>query len=75
GTKNMLQDNNVAVTAVDEVTNFPEILDGRVKTLHPMIHGGLLGKFADASHHTQMNEHGIEPLEIVCVHLSPFFET
>ena len=75
GTKQMLQDNNVAVTAVDEVTKFPEILDGRVKTLNPMIHGGLLGKFDDASHQAQMNEHGIEPIEIVCVNLYPFVET
>ncbi|MFJ7669242.1 bifunctional phosphoribosylaminoimidazolecarboxamide formyltransferase/IMP cyclohydrolase [Lysinibacillus sp. NPDC097195] len=75
GTKKMLQDNNVAVTAVDEVTKFPEILDGRVKTLNPMIHGGLLGKFDDASHRAQMNEHGIEPIEIVCVNLYPFVET
>ncbi len=73
--KKMLQDNNVAVTAVDEVTKFPEILDGRVKTLNPMIHGGLLGKFDDASHQAQMNEHGIEPIEIVCVNLYPFVET
>ncbi len=75
GTKKMLQDNHVAVTAVDEVTKFPEILDGRVKTLNPMIHGGLLGKFDDASHQAQMNEHGIEPIEIVCVNLYPFVET
>ncbi|WP_341300557.1 bifunctional phosphoribosylaminoimidazolecarboxamide formyltransferase/IMP cyclohydrolase [Lysinibacillus sp. FSL H8-0500] len=75
GTKKMLQDNAVAVTAVDEVTKFPEILDGRVKTLNPMIHGGLLGKFDDASHQAQMNEHGIEPIEIVCVNLYPFVET
>lgn len=75
GTKKMLQDNAVAVTAVDEVTRFPEILDGRVKTLNPMIHGGLLGKFDDASHQAQMNEHGIEPIEIVCVNLYPFVET
>ncbi|MFJ5767574.1 bifunctional phosphoribosylaminoimidazolecarboxamide formyltransferase/IMP cyclohydrolase [Lysinibacillus sp. NPDC093210] len=75
GTKKMLQDNDVAVTAVDEVTKFPEILDGRVKTLNPMIHGGLLGKFDDASHQAQMNEHGIEPIEIVCVNLYPFVET
>lgn len=75
GTKQMLQDNNVAVTAVDEVTKFPEILDGRVKTLNPMIHGGLLGKFDDSSHQAQMNEHGIEPIEIVCVNLYPFVET
>ncbi|MEG0260224.1 MAG: bifunctional phosphoribosylaminoimidazolecarboxamide formyltransferase/IMP cyclohydrolase, partial [Lysinibacillus sp.] len=52
-----------------------EILDGRVKTLNPMIHGGLLGKFDDASHQAQMNEHGIEPIEIVCVNLYPFVET
>lgn len=75
GTKKMLQDNHVAVTAVDEVTKFPEILDGRVKTLNPMIHGGLLGKFDDASHQAQMNEHGIESIEIVCVNLYPFVET
>ncbi|KYG91256.1 bifunctional phosphoribosylaminoimidazolecarboxamide formyltransferase/IMP cyclohydrolase [Metasolibacillus sp. FSL K6-0083] len=75
GTKSMLQDNHVPVTAVDEVTKFPEILDGRVKTLNPLIHGGLLGKFDDASHQAQMNEHGIEPIEIVCVNLYPFVET
>ena len=50
GTKKLLQDNNVAVTAVDEVTKFPEILDGRVKTLNPLIHGGLLGKFDEPFH-------------------------
>jgi len=75
GTKKMLQENNVPVTAVDEVTKFPEILDGRVKTLNPLIHGGLLGKFDDPSHQAQMNEHGIEPIEIVCVNLYPFVET
>lgn len=75
GTKKMLQDNNVPVTAVDEVTKFPEILDGRVKTLNPFIHGGLLGKFDEPSHQAQMNEHGIEPIEIVCVNLYPFVET
>lgn len=75
GTKKMLQDNNVPVTAVDEVTKFPEILDGRVKTLNPLIHGGLLGKFDDPSHQAQMTEHGITPIEIVCVNLYPFVET
>ncbi|MFY3790903.1 bifunctional phosphoribosylaminoimidazolecarboxamide formyltransferase/IMP cyclohydrolase [Ureibacillus sp. MALMAid1270] len=75
GTKKMLQDNSVPVTAVDEVTKFPEILDGRVKTLNPLIHGGLLGKFDDPSHKAQMEEHGIEPIEIVCVNLYPFVET
>ena len=75
GTKKMLQDNDVPVTAVDEVTKFPEILDGRVKTLNPLIHGGLLGKFDDPSHKVQMEQHGIEPIEIVCVNLYPFVET
>lgn len=75
GTKKLLADNDVPVTAVDEVTKFPEILDGRVKTLNPLIHGGLLGKFDDPSHKAQMAEHGIEPIEIVCVNLYPFVET
>ncbi|QBK24525.1 bifunctional phosphoribosylaminoimidazolecarboxamide formyltransferase/IMP cyclohydrolase [Ureibacillus thermophilus] len=75
GTKKLLQENNVPVTGVDEVTKFPEILDGRVKTLNPMIHGGLLGKFDDPSHQAQMKEHGIKPIEIVCVNLYPFVET
>lgn len=75
GTKKLLQENSVPVTGVDEVTKFPEILDGRVKTLNPMIHGGLLGKFDDPSHQAQMQEHGIEPIEIVCVNLYPFVET
>lgn len=75
GTKQHLQDNGVAVTSVDEVTNFPEILGGRVKTLNPMIHGGLLAKYDDPEHQAQMKEHGIEPIEIVCVNLYPFVET
>ena len=75
GTKQHLQDNGVAVTSVDEVTKFPEILGGRVKTLNPMIHGGLLAKYDDPEHQAQMQEHGIEPIEIVCVNLYPFVET
>lgn len=75
GTKKHLQDNGIPVTSVDEVTKFPEILGGRVKTLNPMIHGGLLAKYDDAEHQAQMKEHGIEPIEIVCVNLYPFVET
>lgn len=75
GTKKHLQENGVAVTAVDQVTNFPEILGGRVKTLNPLIHGGLLAKFDDPEHQAQMDEHGIAPIEIVCVNLYPFVET
>ena len=52
GTMKHLADNGVAVTAVDAVTGFPEIMEGRVKTLNPMIHGGLLAKQDDPSHHS-----------------------
>ena len=69
GTMKHLKENGVAVTAVDEVTGFPEIMEGRVKTLNPMIHGGLLAKQDDPTHQAQMIEHGIEPIDIVCVNL------
>ncbi|WP_088005742.1 bifunctional phosphoribosylaminoimidazolecarboxamide formyltransferase/IMP cyclohydrolase [Indiicoccus explosivorum] len=75
GTKQHLEDNGVTVTAVGDVTGFPEILEGRVKTLHPTIHGGLLGRPADASHRKQMEQHGIRAIDIVCVNLYPFRET
>lgn len=75
GTKRFLEENGVGITAVDEVTGFPEILEGRVKTLHPLIHGGLLGKPDDAEHQRQMAENGISPIDIVCVNLYPFRET
>src|SRR5699024_11355929 len=70
-----LADNGVAVTAVDEVTGFPEIMEGRVKTLNPLIHGGLLAKRDDQTHVAQMEEHHIQPIDIVCVNLYPFKET
>ncbi|WP_252504255.1 bifunctional phosphoribosylaminoimidazolecarboxamide formyltransferase/IMP cyclohydrolase [Sporosarcina sp. Marseille-Q4943] len=75
GTMKHLKENGVAVTAVDEVTGFPEIMEGRVKTLNPMIHGGLLAKQDDSAHQAQMAEHGIQPIHIVCVNLYPFKET
>lgn len=75
GTKNHLLENGIDVTAVDEVTKFPEILDGRVKTLNPLIHGGLLAKFDEPSHIAQMAEHNIQPIDVVCVNLYPFRET
>ena len=70
-----MQENGVPVIGVSDVTGFPEILDGRVKTLNPLIHGGLLGKFDDPSHKEQMNEHNIDPIQIVCVNLYPFQQT
>ncbi|WP_040225036.1 bifunctional phosphoribosylaminoimidazolecarboxamide formyltransferase/IMP cyclohydrolase, partial [Bhargavaea cecembensis] len=75
GTMNHLKENGVAVTAVDEVTGFPEILGGRVKTLHPFVHGGLLAKHDDPDHQAELEEHGILPIHIVCVNLYPFKAT
>jgi phosphoribosylaminoimidazolecarboxamide formyltransferase/IMP cyclohydrolase len=70
GTARTLREAGLKVTEVSEVTGFPEIMDGRVKTLHPRIHGGLLGRGAvDAK---VMREHGIEPIELLVVNLYPF---
>lgn len=75
GTKKTLQESGVDVIGVSDVTGFPEILEGRVKTLNPMIHGGLLAKFDQSGHSAQMEEHGIDPISIVCVNLYPFQQT
>ncbi|MFI3284528.1 MAG: bifunctional phosphoribosylaminoimidazolecarboxamide formyltransferase/IMP cyclohydrolase [Erysipelotrichaceae bacterium] len=75
GTKKTLDEAGVSTISIDEVTAFPEMLDGRVKTLHPLIHGGLLGIRDNASHIQQMNEHDIQPIDLVCVNLYPFKET
>ncbi len=75
GTKKMLEESGIPVIGVSEVTGFPEILEGRVKTLHPMIHGGLLAKFAEPSHKLQLEEHQIQPIQLVCVNLYPFQQT
>lgn len=65
----------IAVTEVAEITGFPESLDGRVKTLHPKIHGGILADLRLAGHRKQLDELGIEPFELVVVNLYPFQET
>ena len=65
----------VAVTEVADHTGFPEIMDGRVKTLHPKIHGGLLGRCDVASHQHAMTDHGIAPIDLVAINLYPFEET
>jgi phosphoribosylaminoimidazolecarboxamide formyltransferase/IMP cyclohydrolase len=75
GTAAALRDAGVPVTPVDEVTGFPEMLDGRVKTLHPRIHGGLLADMRKPEHLAQLADHGIEPFELVVVNLYPFRET
>ncbi|GHU51329.1 bifunctional purine biosynthesis protein PurH [Clostridia bacterium] len=75
GTYRALSEAGLAVTAVDDITGFPECLDGRVKTLHPKIHGGLLGIRDKESHLAQMKELGIEPIDMVVVNLYPFKQT
>lgn len=75
GTKKALQENGIEVTGISEVTGFPEILDGRVKTLHPNVHGGLLARPNDASHKAQLEENQIQPISLVCVNLYPFQQT
>jgi len=75
GTAKLLSDNGVAVTKVSDFTGFPEILGGRVKTLNPKIHGGILAKRSDNGHLKEMEENGILPIDMVVVNLYPFRET
>jgi phosphoribosylaminoimidazolecarboxamide formyltransferase / IMP cyclohydrolase len=75
GTKKSLQENGIPVMGVSDVTQFPEILEGRVKTLHPSIHGALLAKRTEEGHQKQLAKHEIELIDIVCVNLYPFKET
>ena len=72
GTATMLRDAGIAVTDVSDVTGFPEIMDGRVKTLHPHIHGGLLARRDNDAHLAAMREQGIENIDLVAVNLYPF---
>jgi phosphoribosylaminoimidazolecarboxamide formyltransferase/IMP cyclohydrolase len=75
GTLAALADAGVPVTAVSDVTEFPEILDGRVKSLHPCIHGGLLARRDDPEHMTALQSHRIAPIDVVAANLYPFAET
>ena len=75
GTLSALREAGIEARPVSEVIGFPEILDGRVKTLHPKIHGGLLGRPDLPEHVRQMQEHGIEPIDLVVVNLYPFERT
>ncbi|NLJ73035.1 MAG: bifunctional phosphoribosylaminoimidazolecarboxamide formyltransferase/IMP cyclohydrolase, partial [Syntrophomonadaceae bacterium] len=74
GTYNTLKDNGVQVKQVAEITGFPEILDGRVKTLHPMVHGGILAKRTE-EHLAELSKNNIKPIDLVAVNLYPFKET
>jgi len=75
GTANYLRERGIPVIDVSEYTGFPEIMDGRVKTLHPMVHGGLLALRGKESHLAQMKDQGIQPIDMVVVNLYPFRET
>jgi len=75
GTAKRLRDSGLKVTDVSEVTEFPECLDGRVKTLHPKIHGGILARRDMESHMSQLSELGIETIDFVIINLYPFKET
>ena len=74
GTSRHLQENKIPVTDVSAVTGFPECLDGRVKTLHPAIHAGLLARRDDAAHMGTLSAQGLSAIDLVCVNLYPFFE-
>ena len=75
GSAGALRDAGLAVTDVADVTGFPEMMDGRVKTLHPAVHGGLLALRDDEGHVAAMEEHGIGPIDLLVVNLYPFEET
>src|SRR5687767_1061278 len=75
GTAQLLADAGLAVTEVADHTGFPEMLDGRVKTLHPTIHGGLLARRELPAHMASLRDHGIAPIDILVVNLYPFEAT
>src|SRR3989440_13075147 len=75
GTAKFLRDAGLPVKDVYEVTGFPEMMDGRVKTLHPKIHGGLLALRDNVEHVESMRAHGIEAIDLVCINLYPFQQT
>ncbi|SFA45705.1 IMP cyclohydrolase /phosphoribosylaminoimidazolecarboxamide formyltransferase [Parageobacillus thermantarcticus] len=75
GTKKVLAEAGVPVIGISDVTGFPEILDGRVKTLHPIIHGGLLAIRDNERHQNELREHHITPIDLVVVNLYPFQQT
>jgi len=75
GTAKALRDAGLAVVEVADYTGFPEMMDGRVKTLHPKVHGGLLGLRDNAAHQAAMTAHGIAPIDLVCINLYAFEQT
>src|SRR4051812_32196522 len=75
GTAASLGAAGVNVTAISDVTGFPEIMDGRVKTLHPAVHGGILARRSKPDHMASLGRHDITPIDVVAVNLYPFIKT
>src|SRR5579863_7069696 len=75
GTAKLLRDSGIAVKDISDLTGFPEMLDGRVKTLHPKVHGGILHRRENRTHVAAVAEHGIEPIDMVVVNLYAFEKT
>src|SRR3972149_11139305 len=75
GSQRHLAEAGVAARGISELTGSPEILDGRVKTLHPAVHGGLLARRDRPEHLRELAEHGLAPIDLVAVNLYPFVET
>src|SRR2546423_10748825 len=75
GTAKLLRDSGIAVKDISDLTGFPEMLDGRVKTLHPKVHGGILHRREDPAHRAAVAEHGIQPIDMVVVNLYAFEKT
>src|SRR5215475_7736172 len=75
GTAKLLRDSGIAVKDISELTGFPEMLDGRVKTLHPKVHGGILHRREDPKHVAAVKEHGIQPIDMIVVNLYAFEKT
>ncbi len=75
GTAKILRDAGITVRDISDITGFPEMMDGRIKTLHPRVHGGLLAIRDNPEHVAALEQHGIQPIDLVVVNLYPFAET
>ena len=75
GTEKLLVENGIKVTPIGDYTGFPEMMDGRVKTLHPKVHGGILNIRSNPEHQKAMASQGIKPIDLVVVNLYPFVQT
>src|SRR5919199_4876802 len=74
GTEGLMREAGIGVRGVQEITGFPEMLGGRVKTLHPAVHGGILALRDDPGHLEELAQHGLKPVDIVVANLYPFLE-